>query len=346
MGQQGWHAGSAALARYAAGSGSEVEAWSVEAHLAACALCRAELALAVQTGADDRAGQVRESLATGRQRLLATLPAQPAGVAARPARTAAAGAAAAHGGSSARRWRPWSQRAGRSVSRRHLGWALQPSALLAVAVATATAVLLVLVAADVATSTVSPGSDGQDDRAGALLWLLAPVLPLAGVALCSVGEDDPWKEVVVSTPVWGLRLVLWRVLAVLVVSLPLLVVAGLVVEVSPAGGTVSPVLGVVPCLALVALTLALGTVVRLQRAAVVVAAAWFLAVSVPAVLAGRGPAVVVDRLATAPSAAAAPLVAGPGALAAWAVVGVVAVVVLLRRGDRYSSPGAPAGAPS
>ena len=59
-----------------------------------------------------------------------------------------------------------------------------------------------------------------------LLLLLAPVAPLLGVAAAWARGTDPAYELVAATPRAGLYLVLRRTLAVLVVVIPALTVAG------------------------------------------------------------------------------------------------------------------------
>ncbi|SDQ06861.1 hypothetical protein [Quadrisphaera sp. DSM 44207] len=311
-----WHAGPALLAAYAAGRAGEVDAWSLEAHLTSCALCRAELAAALHAAP---AGRARALVEHGRQRLLADLT-PPRG--ARPGLFRTVPSARPAPGLPRR---PWTRRL-----RGRAAWLVRPAALVAVAVA-------LVVAVGVATAVRLAAPAGPPGAA--LLWLLAPALPLAGVALCSAGEDDPWREVVLSTPSAGLRLVLWRTAAVLAVTVPLALLAGAALggAGATADGRSEPVVWLLPCLALTATTLAAGTLVALERAAAGVAALWGLAVLAPAVAtAGADARGVVGELArAAASPGGVPLVAGAGAQASWALVAVAATAVVVVRGASY-----------
>lgn len=105
---------------------------------------------------------------------------------------------------------------------------------------------------------------------GALL-LLAPVLPLTGVALSYGPRTDPAFQALAATPLGGFPLLLWRTTAVLAFSLPLAVVAGLT------AGTARPGAWLLPAFALTAGTLALGSRVGPARAAAVLGASWLVA---------------------------------------------------------------------
>lgn len=142
-----------------------------------------------------------------------------------------------------------------------------------------------------------------------LLLLVAPLLPLLGVGLGCARGVDPSAELVASTPTPALRALLLRAAAVLVVSVaPLLVVSGVT--------GVGPVAWLAPSAALVALALALATVVRVELATGLAAGVW-------AVFA-LGPAALEEGL---------PWVFAPPAQAAWVVAAAVLLVVLmLRRG--------------
>ncbi|MEO5722978.1 MAG: zf-HC2 domain-containing protein, partial [Ilumatobacteraceae bacterium] len=109
-----------------------------------------------------------------------------------------------------------------------------------------------------------------------LLLVLAPLLPVAGVATAFGPALDPTYEIGVAAPLSGLRLTLLRTLAVIATTMPLLAVAALV---GPGGGWA--MFGwVLPSFALVAITLALSTAISPEHAGVVVGVGWFVAVVV------------------------------------------------------------------
>lgn len=113
-------------------------------------------------------------------------------------------------------------------------------------------------------------------RPSALL-LLAPVLPLVAVSAAWTPSLDPLHELTASAPSAGLALLLRRTLVVLTTVLPLTTALGLVT-----GSGARAALWLLPCLALTALALAVGTVFGVHRAAGGLIAVWTLAVVVPA----------------------------------------------------------------
>ncbi|MDQ2587207.1 zf-HC2 domain-containing protein [Saccharothrix yanglingensis] len=120
--------------------------------------------------------------------------------------------------------------------------------------------------------------------------LLAPVVPLLGVAGAWSRSLDPAYELVVSTPRAGLRLLLRRTFAVLVVVLPVLLAAGWLTGASPA-------YWLLPCLAVTSVTLALGSVLGVRRAAITTASLWAALVVGPAVVLGGVPGVLAPGAA-------------------------------------------------
>ncbi|WP_410641324.1 zf-HC2 domain-containing protein [Amycolatopsis sp. lyj-346] len=110
--------------------------------------------------------------------------------------------------------------------------------------------------------------------------LFAPVLPVLGVAVSWARGLDPAYEVVVATPRAGLYLVARRTLAVLLVVLPVLGVAGWLTGTAPA-------LWLLPSLAFTTGTLALGGLIGVTRAAYVLVAVWMAALVLPTVAAQR-----------------------------------------------------------
>lgn len=234
-----WHVPGALLRAYAEDRARDVDAWSVEAHLGQCPRCAGELVRAVAgTGAGNLVDEVLP-------RLLEDLPAQlraPRPTAARRAWLLATSGTGA-------RW----------------AW------LVAVAVTVVAAASL-----DVLGGAGDHGSGIEAGwlSPGGVLMVIAPLLPLLGVAL-SYGTLDPVHELVASTASGGLRLVLWRTLAVLAVSMPAVLVAGFAIGLS------APVAWLLPSLSLTVLTLALGSFIELSRAALSVGVGWLVAVVGP-----------------------------------------------------------------
>ncbi|MER5768500.1 zf-HC2 domain-containing protein [Streptomyces sp. NPDC001985] len=141
------------------------------------------------------------------------------------------------------------------------GPALRGSWLLALALVIAGALLL----------AYGAGFDGT----GPLLLALSPALPPAGVALSYGRHADPLYEITAATPSGGLRLLLTRTAAVLVVSVPLLTAAGALLPRSPGGsGAPGPGAWLLPGLALTLAALALGSWIGCRVAASVLAGGW------------------------------------------------------------------------
>lgn len=144
--------------------------------------------------------------------------------------------------------------------------------------------------------------------------LLAPALPLAGVAAAWSRGLDPAFELTAVTPRAGLPLLLRRTLTVLAVLLPVHLAAGLLTGVALAHW-------LLPSLALTATALALGSVIGVGRATAVLGVLWTAAVLAPAAALDRAPLLQPERL--------------PG----WAVVLGVGVGVILARRRAYTTPG-------
>jgi hypothetical protein len=109
-----------------------------------------------------------------------------------------------------------------------------------------------------------------------LLLVIAPLLPVAGVATAFGPVFDPTYEIGLAAPMSALRLTLLRTLAVNATTMPLLAVAALV---APGGGWAT--FGwVLPSFALVAITLALSTEMSPERAGIVAGVGWMVAVVV------------------------------------------------------------------
>ncbi|MFE6553027.1 hypothetical protein ACFVHS_32180 [Streptomyces sp. NPDC057746] len=118
--------------------------------------------------------------------------------------------------------------------------------------------------------------DSAEPSLPSLVLLLAPVAPLPGVAVAWSRRIDPVWELIATTPAAGLAMVLRRTLAVLVVVLPALLMAGV------STGT-SLALVLLPCLAFTAATLALGAFIGVRRAAIALGVAWSAGVLLPSV---------------------------------------------------------------
>lgn len=142
------------------------------------------------------------------------------------------------------------------------------------------AVALVVAAAVAAAWQVEETASGGLPRAALLPFLtIAPLVPLASVAMSYGPTVDPMHEFEVATPVSGLRLVLLRTVAVVVVSLAIVAVGGAML---PAWWVAAAWL--LPALAVVSAALALSTYVNPLTAAAIAAGVWTSAV----LLAGAG----------------------------------------------------------
>ncbi|WP_066954040.1 hypothetical protein [Streptomyces lushanensis] len=225
-------------------------------------------------------------------------------------------------------------------------------------------VALLLVAAGAVGLAYGAGFAG----ARPLLLALAPVLPLAGVAVSYGEHADPMHEIGASTPGGGLRLLLTRTTAVLAVSLPLLTLAGALmpssVSMAPTASTVPSVFAVpsvteaasvasvastrapgaaawlLPALALVLATLVLGSYAGCRTAAGAVGGAWALAIAGPLLGASRlDGGVGITAFPTAElSAYLTRLLAGAGAQGGWAAGAVVCAGLLVLRRRSFDRP--------
>jgi hypothetical protein len=152
-----------------------------------------------------------------------------------------------------------------------------------------------------------------------LVLLLAPVLPVLGVAASWSQGLDPAYELTASVPRAGLQLVLRRTASVLAVVVPALLVGGWATGVP--GVTAAQWL--LPCLAFTSTTLALGGVVGVTRAAVAVVVVWAGVVVAPTVVASR-----------------ATFALQTGGLAVWGLVLTLGIGVVIARRGAYSVLGA------
>jgi hypothetical protein len=151
----------------------------------------------------------------------------------------------------------------------------------------------------------------------AYFLLVAPLVPVAGVAVAFGPDVDPAYEVALPTPYSAARLVLLRTAAVLTTSLPLVVLSAVLV---PGLGRAA-FTWLLPALAFSVLVLAAST--------------WFRPVQVGAVL-GLGWAAAVM---TANLARDATAVLDPAPLVGYAAIGLVAALVLRLRLHSPPPPG-------
>lgn len=172
-----------------------------------------------------------------------------------------------------------------------------------------------------------------------LLLALAPVLPLAGVAVSYGQHVDPMYEIGASSPGGGLRLLLTRTAAVLAVSLPLLTLTGAVLPASAAVPGAAAWL--LPGLALTLAALVLGSYVGCRTAAGAVAAMWAGALATPALGAARqGDSVGISPLPVAElSAYLTRFLDGAAAQGGWAAGAAVCAGLLVLRRRSFDHPG-------
>ncbi|MEV2212660.1 zf-HC2 domain-containing protein [Streptomyces sp. NPDC050997] len=294
----GWHASDDLVSRYGDGSLPEPDAWSLEKHLETCGRCASRVSRAVrETAAGVALAQVREAVLGAAPTLpTATTPTttQPhARPRARPLALPSPGPRLAH-----------------------LLWAAGP----AVRGAWLPAVLLVAFGA----VALAYGADITGVRP--LLLAVAPVVPVAGVALSYGAHADPLHEIAASTPSAGLRLVLTRTAAVLAVSVPLLTLAGLLVPSSDAPGAAAWLL---PGLALTLASLALAGYVDVRTATAVTGGGWLCAVLAPVLAAPGGH--LTARLAEQLQYC----LDGAPAQGGWAAAAVLSAVLLAARRPAY-----------
>ena len=155
------------------------------------------------------------------------------------------------------------------------------------------------------------------DRGLAFFLLVAPMVPVAGVAFAYGPDVDLAYEVGVATPYPGARLLLLRTAAVLSTCLPLVAATSLMVP----GLDRTAFAWLLPALAFSAVVLAASTWVRPVVAAVALGLGWACAVG------GAG----IVRNATA--------VLDPTPLLGYCALGLIAVVVLRVRLRHLTRPG-------
>jgi hypothetical protein len=156
---------------------------------------------------------------------------------------------------------------------------------------------------------------------GAPFLAVAPLVPLAAVALTFAPAVDPAGEAGIGTPVHGAGLAMRRAIAVLAIAFVVLAIGAVAV---PDLGA-APLGWVLPAAALAVGSLALGTWIRLEVAVGGLAAAW---------VGGIGLALFFARSGRSLDGAAPFTVAGQGVALSLTVV---AAAVLVARADRYAT---------
>jgi hypothetical protein len=121
-----------------------------------------------------------------------------------------------------------------------------------------------------------------DERFLRMFLVIAPLGPLAGVAVAFAGGLDPTREIGLAAPYPGLRLLLIRTAAVLAVTVPIVTATGLALP----GSHWLAAAWLLPTAGLVCAALALTARVTPVVAAGVVATAWVL-VTAPIAIVGR-----------------------------------------------------------
>ncbi|MGI5456476.1 zf-HC2 domain-containing protein [Streptomyces sp. CA-249302] len=254
------------------------EVWALEAHLETCGVCRDRLSAVVAAQVPDVTALV-DTVWSGLEPQL--------------------GAVA-----------PVSRRRHRSV--RLSGWLTPVMAPWLAMVLSVTLLALLLDLADTGTGFGTGFGFGHVS----LVLLLAPVLPVLGVAASWSRGLDPAYELTASAPRAGLHLVLRRTASVLAVVVPALLVAGWVTGVTAAQW-------LLPCLAFTSATLALGGVVGVTRAAASLVAVW-------------AAVIVAPTLATSRTSFAL----HSGGLPVWGLILALATGVVIARRGAYSVLGA------
>ena len=108
-----------------------------------------------------------------------------------------------------------------------------------------------------------------------LFLMIAPLIPVTGVAVAYGPSSDPSYETVVAAPFAMVRLILLRTLSVLVTSVPLVVITGLLLPTSP----IVAVAWLLPAAGFIAVVLTASNWVDPTHAAAAVGVAWVALVS-------------------------------------------------------------------
>ncbi|MER6439271.1 zf-HC2 domain-containing protein [Streptomyces sp. NPDC001185] len=209
-----------------------------------------------------------------------------------------------------------------------IGWAAGP----ALRGAWTGAVLLVALGA------LALAYGGGSGSARPLLLAVAPVVPVAGVALSYGRYADPLHEIVATSPSGGLRLLLTRTAAVLAVSVPLLTAAGLLL---PAAGPRLPqspaaAAWLLPGLALTLAALALSGFTNCRTGSAVVGGGWLLALTAPVLTAGGpGPAATGPGVTARLSQQLSLYFTGASTQWGWAAAAALCALLLTARRTAY-----------
>ncbi|WP_406154476.1 zf-HC2 domain-containing protein [Streptomyces sp. NBC_01023] len=289
-----WHVGGPLAARYVSGEAAEKDAWSLEKHVEACGPCAARVSAAVRASAAGPALAEVRATVLGQAR------------ASRAARGRLGTVRDAPHGS----WRARGRHAARAL------WTVGPALRGPWAVAV---VLVVLGAAGLAHGAGLTG-------ARTLLLALAPVVPVAGVALSHGRHADPMHEIVTSTPSGGLRVLLIRTAAVLMTGVPVL--TGAEALLPDGDGVPGAATWLLPGLALTLGSLALGSYVGCRTAAAVLGTGWACAVLLPVAAAGPPAG---THLSSAMSEQLSHIISGASAQSGWAAAGALCAGLLALR---------------
>ncbi|GGR65769.1 hypothetical protein GCM10010269_00310 [Streptomyces humidus] len=332
-----WHASADLAARYADGSLPESDAWSLEKHLERCGACAARVSAAVRQSpaAGPVLARMREAVLKEAAPMETVLKEAVCAKAARR-ESREAGPAAAHaahppagghplasghvGGPVAA---PLLTPPARSVLRARPRARFLLRALWAAGPAFRGAWLPAVWLVALGALALSQGAGADASRP--LLLALAPVVPVAGVALSYGAHADPLHEIAAATPCGGLRLMLTRTAAVLAVSVPLLTLTGVLL---PASGTPGAAAWLLPGLTLTLASLALAGWVGCRAATALTGGGWLCAVLVPSWASG-GAALTeltqqLDRC-----------LAGSRAQGAWGAAAVLCAALLAARRSAY-----------
>ena len=158
------------------------------------------------------------------------------------------------------------------------------------------------------------GSHADQGPGTGIFLALAPLIPIAGIAAAFGPHVDPGYEVAAAAPMASFRLLLVRSTAVLATAI---LFTGLATLGLPHVGWTA-IAWILPALALAGATLAVGSVVSMERAAVAIGGAWLIVV-VAAADAGH------DRLAAFDGRSQV----------LWATVLVVSALTVIRRRDAF-----------